>query len=470
MIATWLMLAAHVWAAPASQPAQSPVVSARVTGQSESEPVVRLNAGRGRTISAGDACYILSDQHVTAGEVIVVGADESGARLNEDVAIDKDREAVILRHAALAVLSEYLPLESTISGRVARLVPGRATAWIDIGARSGIAVGRQVLVRREVVVNGATIDTPIARGEVLIVEAGTSLVSLQPVVGNAVTQRGDRVELWPSPGQRRLGRLDSAVLEVKPDPKGAVVTLIGSEADGFEEGRLVDIYRADRFVACASVIEPGSRPLSKARVIDANSVEPLRPADAGLLRAILRAPPGPPVRPLRAPIFRVEGDYCLVAAGEVDGVSVDEKLIVHRTDPNTNETQAVFAVTLDQVKVDYAGGNITRLDPVAPGLAPWEFAERQTPPWPRWQSAGIVVGVDAASNTLKADVDPKSHIKPGDLIELIPDEEGRHGAAVVLWRSEDRCIAGVPRGWADLKSLPRAQVRVPEPVATDPPG
>ncbi len=438
------------------------VTPVKVTGASDTGPVVTLDAGSDAGLSARDQLFLLmTGGRVVTGELIAVGTSESGARVFEAVTAGDVADALVLRVDGLASLCRFLPLGAMIAGQVSRVVPGRTTAWIDLGRRSGLQLSDHILIRRATRVDGWETTIPIARGQVLQIADRQALISLQPLVGNAVAETGDSIELWPTPGQARIGRVNSAVLAVRPDPEGNLLTVVGSAADGFTEGRLLDLYRGSRFLGVASVAESGPRPLSRARMINSASVDTAREADT----AILRAPAGPPLAPLLAPVFRIEGNYVLVAAGEVDGVQRDEKLRVQRLDPNTSEFVPAYEITIDKVKIDFSGGFSRQLDPAAPPLRTWELAERLSPPWPRWQAAGIVTRVDPEARTVTADVDPKSAVRPGDIIELAPGGDLRPGAAVVLWRTADRVIAAIPEGWGEIGAYGSAQVQVPRVAA-----
>jgi hypothetical protein len=316
-------------------------------------------------------------------------------------------------------------------------------------------MGDTLMVRRRLMMDNQPVLMPIARGRIQLLEDETSLMGLDPLVGNAVTEMDDVVELWPAPGQARLGRVNSSILTIKRDREGDILTIAGSQEDGFAPDRMIDVWRGTRFVGVATVSETGALP-SKARMNHVQSLETPREGDT----AILRAPSGPPLPPLIAPIYRIEESYCLVAAGEADGVQRGEKMLVMRPDANEADSIAAFEITIEKVEISFSGGNVRQLDPVAKKLRVWEMAERKKPPWPRWNSAGIVSAVDASARVVLADIDPKCGVKPGDLLELVPGPQSPIAAAVVLWRTADRCIATLPDGWGDAATLEQAKVLI----------
>ena len=214
-------------------------------------------------------------------------------------------------------------------------------------------------------------------------------------------------------------RVNTCVLAVQPEAEGDVLTVAGSVDEGFVQGRLLDLYHQTRLIGVAVVIEASARAISRARVINSASRQPAREADIG----VLRAAPGPPLPPLLAPIFRIEGDYCLVAAGEADGAYKGEKLLVSRTKPQTGTSLPVAQITLEKINDDFSGGFLRLLDTAGPPVQIWELAERQRPPWPRWKRAGIVTQIDAGTQILSADIEIDSALQPGDLLELQPDDD-----------------------------------------------
>jgi hypothetical protein len=305
---------------------------------------------------------------------------------------------------------------------------------------------------------------PIARGHVVAVEDQTALATLRPVVGNALPQAGDAAELWPAPAERRQGRLNSIVLEVRKSRDGPLIRFVGSSADGLVAGRLVDLYRQDAYVGVA-VITDVLDPISVAQMIESASARPAAEADVAVVR------PAPPDQPIRAAIFKVAGgDYCLLAAGESDGVQVGEKFAVYRGDPeDPSRRQEVADLTIKTVEFYHSVATVRMLTGGPGPLLPWEFAERRMPAWTRWGAIGVVKQVDRAGRWVAADVDPRCRLRVGQLVRWAPtategpspaDKDRAPGAAVVLAGDRDEAILHVPPAWGDLEHLDHAQVEV----------
>jgi hypothetical protein len=403
------------------------------------------------------------DHLVSAGELLLVTDSDAVARLHAPpVQLEAGRTVAVLPVRSLATLRDDLPAGVHLRGQVTRLTPGRQTAWLDIGSSAGLKKGDGILVRR----NGI----PIARGSISVLDGDVSLTTLTPLVGNAVAETGDTAELWPSPEDRRWGRLNSAVLAVGPAGEGTEITIFGSRADGLSEERLVDLFRRGRYIGVA-VISEVFDPIVQARVMASASVESPAVGDV----ALVRPPAGREAGPLSAAVFHVEpgGDYCLVAAGEVDGIQEGEKLVVRRPDPeHPGRLREAVELTLDKVNITYSGALVRSLIANQPPLAPWEFAHRRTPGLPVWRSCGRVDRVLEASRTALAELSAEADVAPGRLVRLVPGSApaaGEPAGGVVLHRAGSRLTLYIPPGWGEPERLAGAAVETADPAATSPP-
>ncbi len=443
--------------APALVP-RSPVVEAEIIRHETDQGLLAFKAGRQAGLAVGDRLWVVSPAQVYGwGTVFLVTAGESVGRLAGPVGgLTAADRVVIARQDGWGELRDRLPEGVTLRGRLERLPPGRHTAWLDLGRRTGMAAGDRVLVRRN--------DIPLARGVVTLLEDDYALAALRPVVGNALSEAGDAVELWPAPAERALGRVNSTVLDVQPDRLGRLITLVGGAEDGLVPGRLVDLFRGGGYVGVAEIFEV-SDPLSLAQMIESASAQVPQVGD----RAVMRAGSEPPERPLLAAVFKVDSeDYCLVAAGEGDGVRVGEVLRVRRPMPDDpSRLYDVAELTVRTVKVEHCGAAVRLLGEAR--LMVWDFAERVRPPWPRWLPVGVVGQVEEAGRWALADVDPRAPLRIGDVVrwESAPDEgrpaggvRAHPGAAVVLHVMTDRALVFVPDGWGDVRQLARARVEV----------
>lgn len=430
------------------------VIDTKVVQVAKDQPMVSLSAGEQAGIGVGDEFWVLSETGVVgSGAVVLVTADKCAGRVGSGLQnVSAGQSGVVLRRQALAELRELMPPGATMQGKILRLPPGRRTAWIDLQASSGLRVDDQVLVSRKRI--------PISRGRVKILEEGAALTTLEPLVSNALPEVGDRVELWPTPSDGRWGRLNTTVLRVIEGPEGTLdrfaIVVAGTAQDGLAAERLMDVYRGRQYVGMAKVVEV-SNPNSAAKMVDvATSTRPAE-GDQAVVRASPEAPPGP----LTAPVFKIDQDYCLIAAGELDGIKQGEKFLVRRQDASDPMVwHDVARLTVEHVEPVYSGALIKPLTSQVEGVRVWDMAERQVPGVAQWRTAGIVEKVDSATRTGTASIERNCPVKVGAVVAWMPDREAPPGAGIVLARETDRLIVYVPPGWGDIDLLGRARIDI----------
>jgi len=454
-----------------------PVLETRVVGISE-RGMAAVAAGSREGVEVGDRFWVFRDGGIDAsGEIQVVTDEGSAGAVEETAGISAGRPVTILRSAALAVCRDALPPEATIRGRVARVAPGRRNAWLDIGARSGIKNGDALLIHR---LTPGNVELALARGQVETVRDDSSLATLEPLVGNTLPRPGDIAELWPSPADRRMGRVESMVLATRPasEPEGDLaLTIVGTAEDGLEKGRLIDLFHGRHYIGHGAITDVGERN-SVALMFNAGRRQHARVGD----RAWMRSPPGPPPHPLEAAIFQIvstqDGDYAQMAAGETDGVRMSEKFVVRRQDPaDPTIRKDIAELTVQKVESDHSVANIRLISPQGEPVRVWDFAERRLPALPYWRPVGIIGSPLPESRSAVADVDARSPATVGRVVRCIPEEpvdpqESARppGAAIVIHRSGDEAILYVPPGWGKLEELDRARIELAEEPAAPVPG
>jgi len=415
--------------------------------------LVTLGLGRDEGVSVGDHFWLFHQDNITGtGNVYLVSGTQSVGRLTfTGRNIGAKQSAVVLVGASLTALRRQVSSDVALRSRVARVPPARRTAWLDFGRRSGLREGDPVVIRR--------LNLPISRGQLEIVEEEVSLAELQPLVGNALPEPGDEAEIWPPPGVDLEVRLNSTILDVERSGEGAVITFVGTAADGLVENRLVDIFRKGQFLGVAATREV-YEPLSRALVMD--------PATRGMPEVgdtvLVRLRPGQPPKPLTAVVFKVAGDYCLIAAGESDGVQQNEKFVVRGPIPGgMGGMREVAELTIEAVKVDYSGARIRPL--VADGVTvkAWDMAERRTTrKKPEWVYAGRIDLTHAESRTLVATAELDVSLTAGQIVRWTPPQAGagQAGAAVVTYVGKDKTFLFVPPCWGNLAEAPGARVEI----------
>jgi hypothetical protein len=435
---------------------ESPVTPVLVTSAGEynaERQLMTLGVGRDEGVSVGDRFWLFHEENITGtGTVYLVSGTQSVGRLSfAGRNVGARQSAVVLVGASLTALRRQVSPEVPIRSRVARVPPARRTAWLDFGRRSGLRQGDPVVIRR--------FGLPISRGQLEIVEEEVSLAALHPLVGNALPEPGDDAEIWPPPGVDLEVRLKSTILDVQGSSEGSVITFVGTAADGIVENRLVDIFRKEQFLGVAAVREI-YEPLSRALVMEPATRGTPEVGDAVLVR--LR--PGQPPKPLAAVVFKVAGDYCLIAAGESDGVQINEKFVVRGPIPGgMGGMREIAELTIEAVKVDYSGARIRPL--VADGVTvkAWDMAERRTTgKKPEWVYAGRIDLTHTDSRTLVATAELDVTLTGGQVVRWTPPQTtgGQPGAAVVIYVGADRTFLFVPPCWGNLAEAPGARVEI----------
>jgi hypothetical protein len=457
------MVAAQGVAAPATEA----FIEARITGVDDARRVVSFEADPAIDLHPGDRFWIIDAERSVIPGLVFLTADGVGAgklypsdRTVDRVAI-RSQSMRVLPQRSLQALRPKLPRGVTVRGQVTAVPPGHQTAWLDLGSDSGLTIGDSVIVERK--------GIPLARGEVVVCDSTTSLVSLERLVGNAVCDVGDRVELWPEPWQRKWGRLNSPVVDVRSSPEGRMVLLTGTAGDGLVGGKLVDLFRGWTYLGLARLIDvhgPFSRALLEGY---AECGEPTS-GDRAIARAAVSDQPVP----LTAAVFRVERDYCLITAGEGDHVKKGERFVVRRPDPAyPGALYDVAELTVETVKIDHSGATIRHLVPDEPPVHDCDICERRMAGVPTWEPVGIVSRVNAPARTIWADVDSQVRIESGDVVRWLPlrqngaDERGSpeeweptFSGAVVVGRRPYEAGLYVPLGWGPIRHAPGARIEI----------
>jgi hypothetical protein len=340
-----------------------------------------------------------------------------------------------------------LPERTRITGSVVRVAPGRETAWINSGTHSGLTIGDTLLIRRQ--------QIPLARGRVRLIQDETAQVTVLPLVGNATVEPGDEFILWPDSDIKVRARFNSTIMSIRPGSVGRVLTIVGGKQDGLVEGRLVDIYRDGEYVGVASIRDVGLV-LSEAWMIEpATKLDP-RIGD----EALVRHQPSYPPPPLTAVVFRISQDVCLIAAGETDGVQVNEQFIVYHPVPMQKGLErAVAELTVKTVKVDYSGARIRPLISEENPVNRWDMAHRRSKLPMVWQPVGQVTHIDAQGRTLVCHQIGPDLIQPDQVVRFQrTDADTQPGAAVTVSVSGDQAVLYVPPGWGELDDAQGAQI------------
>lgn len=449
-----VLLAAVAVQGQTTREADLPPVMVTAAGSYNAErQIITLGIGRDEGVSIGDRFWLFKDDSITGtGSVFLVGPTQSVGRLGfTGKGIGSKQAAAVLVGGSLQSLRRKMSPDIAIRAQVARVPPARRTAWLSFGRRSGVKPGDPVVIRR--------FGLPISRGRLEIVDEEVSLAELQPLVGNTLPQVGDDAEIWPPPGVDLEVRLSSAVLDVTSSREGPVITFPGTAADGLTENRLVDIFRKGQYLGVAAVRQIYD-PLSQALVMESATRSAPEIGDT----VVVRLRPGYPPKPLTAVVFKVAGDYCLIAAGESDGVQPNERFVVRGPVPGAPESmREVAELTVEAVKVDYSGARIRPLIAESAPVRTWDMAERRTTRQKsQWVYAGRIDLSHAESRTLVISPDPEVDLSAGQVVRWTPPQAdaGQSGAAIIVYMGGDKGFLYVPPAWGDLAEAPGARIEI----------
>ncbi|HQA46535.1 MAG TPA: hypothetical protein PK579_18485, partial [Phycisphaerae bacterium] len=113
-----------------------------MVGFSSDRGVVALAAGAREGIEVGDQFWVFNNGRIDAsGRIQFVSQDGSAGAAEAVAEIKPGRPATILKSSALTSYRDGLPPLVTIRGQVDRVPPGRGTAWLNLGGRSGLKIG-----------------------------------------------------------------------------------------------------------------------------------------------------------------------------------------------------------------------------------------------------------------------------------------------------------------------------------------
>ena len=427
-----VLLACPADPAPATRPSGSEPLFASVTGTSELEPVVAIDRGRRHGIAMGDAAAVVRPEGparvVATGEVFLLQEDKAALRLTARPESSlTGLRAIVIPSGLVAAARTRMPEPTTVAGTIQAVGPGRRQAWIDRGGHSGLAPGDRMLVTRD--------DFPIAVGRLALVTENTALLQCRSLVSNALPQEGDEAELWPSPAMRRTGRLETMVMEVRPDPDGSILRVAGGRSDGLAPERILDLFAGSEYVGMAGITAADDR-LATAKAMRAFCTT--RPTVG--LRAVARPPAGASNARLEARVFDVRENYALISAGRSDGVLPGQTFAVIRNG------QVVARLEVKVVEVDFAGAQpLPRADGATPApLNRWDVAVREPVPESQVETLGTVAEVARAGDWVRAVGQSSRLIRRGDVLRVATEPPS---AAIVADVAGFDVLVYIPPGW-----------------------
>ena len=263
---------------------------------------------------------------------------------------------------------------------------------------------------------------PIARLTVRRVEEGHATAAIERLVANAAPVEEDEAQLEQNPAERRAGRLRSRVLRV--EGKGdQTVWFPADAADGAAIDDRWTVRDGGSYIGMVEVQELRS-PFAVGQAFAAMCRRPVRVGDE-----LVRRDPRD-VRAGRTPlhVFRVEGNYALINAGESDQLVRDQRLYVVRE----GRVRATLVVTT--VKMDFCG---TRIEPVTSneaavgGVVADDDVYVTLPKAPMRRAVATIEWVEADGRVAAAKLREGATMRPGEVVS-VRSEGGAHSAGIVV--------------------------------------
>lgn len=307
--------------------------------------IVSFNIAHGAGVELDDRVVFWDgDGRVTEARVFV--RDEAHFAVRLDARAEQPKAGAMatrLPRDLAARMRSWLPPGATLWARLDAQSPTATTAWIDGGLLDGFRVGDRLLIVRN--------DIPIGRMIAARVQDTVALGTVVALAANVTPAPGDRVKLWPGPADRDVGRLESRILLVKPvaGTDRIEVWLPGDPLDGVEKGQHWEIRRDGQYVDCVEIVDFRGR-FAVGLQSAAFARDAIRVGDAAVLRTAALVRTGR--MPMR--VFRREGNYCLMNAGEDAGLEVGGRLAVVR------DGRTLAELEIDTVKMDYCGATVMK--------------------------------------------------------------------------------------------------------------
>jgi hypothetical protein len=341
-------------------------------------------------------------------------------------------------------LRAQLPETARLWGRILAVDDETKRCRLSLKPEDGFQTGDRLLALRN--------DYPIARVDLRRLDADLAEADYVPLVANAHPEAGDQVRLAQTPQARRSGRLHARILRVEDIGSDQEVWFPLEDDAGVRSGDCWIAREGGDYVGVLRLREFRG-PFAVGVTINAAGRRPLRVGDV-VWRRVPRD-----VREGRTPlqIFRVEGDYCLLNAGEEDGVTHGARLSVYR------RGMLIGRVVISTVKVDFCGARLEsqilveasgdtdehlRLsannvsDTVFPILAVGDdayLADGQPLPEP----LGFVADVRQGLGTVKVGLSSgRTSVCEGDVLEIVGDPWSAVG--IVIAATGEEAVLFVP--------------------------
>lgn len=390
-----------------------------------------------------------------AAGTVILGSFEIGKFLSVPLArfqaaagtlvLDQDREpalfspewsatpstmrAWLVRDDASGLVKGRWPAGADFIARVDSIGPGRAAAWLDVGAKSGVSTG-------DVFLKSVGVQ-PVARLEVRSVLDEVAYCRITYLAKGAAVSPGDVVTAWPAPADTRDGRCRSTVCFVESMGDAQVLWIARPPRAAVPREPRMELTRYGRYMGFATV-ERQDALFWYARTLPSVSVGPIRVGDTAEIRTLadISAPR------ISARVFDQNEHGALITAGENDGLSAGLTATALRGDRLLGLIEVIrvtggYATIRMQAGADAAAAHSTTA-PAEPPMLERLDEIRFGPPRLPDRIIGRVVRLegDALTLDLTSPVTPR----PGDLLSLRV-KDATIAVALVLETAEGRAVA-----------------------------
>jgi len=280
--------------------------------------------------------FLADDGSVALGRVFALDDRHFAAKMDPGPLPAPEDFVARLPAGIDTLLRPWLPDGTSLWCRVDAAVTASTAVWLDRGANSGFRTGDRLFALRR--------DLPVARVEINRVYPDAALAAMTPLVADASLIPGDWARLWPAPADAVDGLQSIRVLNARPSEHGLEVWIPADRRDGLALGDRWEIRRDGAYIDLVEVVEfrhrfaiaRGGQAFARERVQVGDEAVRRRPAAIAAGRCAMR-------------VFRVEGDYCLLNAGENEGLVEGRTVNIMNPDGGSSEW------IIETVKIDYAG-------------------------------------------------------------------------------------------------------------------
>lgn len=315
-------------------------------------------------VALGDRLvHLAGDGRAAIGRVILIDEGHFAAKFGFGPLPAPEDELSAVAADAPIRMRPWLPDGATLWARVDAIAASASTpttapaatspaVWLDRGLRDGLRPGDRLLAVRR--------GLPLMRLELDTVHPAAALATAVPLVADAHLVPGDLARLWPAPQAAPGGGWQTSVLIVREVDNAIEAWLPGDRADGLTLGDRWEITRDGEYVDLVEITEFRPR-FAIARGGQAFARSRIRIGDS----ALRRTTEGIASRRSAMRVFRLEGRYCLLNAGENDNIAEGQRVAVVLPDG------ALTWLVVETVKIDYCGARqVNTTDEPTPASAP----------------------------------------------------------------------------------------------------